>query len=69
MSERRYHVSFTTEPLTDRDIDNLADGLHELGADEICFRPVGAEWKVCVDCGGRYLQWGSHAERCSGVRA
>jgi PleD family two-component response regulator len=36
---RRYEVSFRAE-LTDRERDEVADKLFELGWDDICFRPI-----------------------------
>ena len=39
MSARRYEISFRAE-LTDREVDEVADTLFELGWDDICFRPL-----------------------------
>jgi hypothetical protein len=36
---RRYEVSFRAD-LTDREVDEVADKLFELGWDDICFRPI-----------------------------
>ena len=39
MSARRYEISFRAE-LTDREVDEVADTLFELGWDDIAFRPL-----------------------------
>jgi hypothetical protein len=39
VSARRYEVSFRAT-LTDREVDEVADKLFELGWDDICFRPI-----------------------------
>jgi hypothetical protein len=68
MSARRYEVSFRAT-LTDREVDEVADKLFELGWDDIQFRPLQTltfGWKICNECEQRYINWGAHAERCTG---
>ena len=52
MKARRYEVSFRAE-LTDREVDEVADTLFELGWDDISFRPLEAlsEPTLCSNCG------------------
>lgn len=40
MTDRRYHVSCEIGPLTDREVDALADLLWDNGAGTITFRPL-----------------------------